>query len=266
MFLGLARFCQKRSSPWSARIVGANNRLVSLRKKFLSTQDSLIADRALEEIRDRAAAWSDISDHLETIYSESLACSPKLIVELGTRGGESTRCLQAAAEKNAAALISVDLDNCSTVSKYQNWHFIQQDDIVFASMFEDWCTQRGLVPSIDVLLVDTSHEYGHTVKEIESWFPWLSPTCRVMFHDTNMACIYRRRDGSFGPGWDNERGVIRAIEEFMGIPISESRPLDISHNGWRVRHDPVCNGFTILERDPLHAGYRATAVVEQAVL
>ena len=36
---------------------------------------------------------TDISDHLPTIFSEIVAASPKLIVELGTRGGESTRCV-----------------------------------------------------------------------------------------------------------------------------------------------------------------------------
>src|SRR5476651_2065618 len=43
-----------------------------------------------------ADARSDIHDHLGAIFAETVRSRPKLIVELGTRGGLSTRALLAA--------------------------------------------------------------------------------------------------------------------------------------------------------------------------
>jgi hypothetical protein len=69
-----------------------------------------------------------------------------------------------------------------------------------------------------------------------------------MFHDTNMRLIGPRRDGCFQSSWDNERGVIHAIEEYLGIKIDETKERVEYAKGWLVRHRPNCNGFTILDR------------------
>ena len=249
MLLELARYFQRRSSPWAGRIVAHNNRFVYTRNKVFRRNPDICDDPDLQIVRNIAKSRpTDISDHLETIYLETKAVCPKLIVELGTRGGESTRSLQAAAEANSAIMVSVDLDNCSSACSYKNWHFVQDDDIHFARVFNDWCHARGITPKIDLLFIDTSHEYRHTVAEIAAWFPHLSPNCTVMFHDTNMGSIYRRKDGSFGPGWDNERGVVSAIEEFLGIPLDEKRYFDVVRDDWHVRGWPFSSGLMILAR------------------
>src|SRR5438270_1418231 len=58
---------------------------------------------------------SDISDHLPTIFSEIVAACPHLIVELGTRGGESTKTILAAAKHSNATVLSIDINDCSSV-------------------------------------------------------------------------------------------------------------------------------------------------------
>jgi cephalosporin hydroxylase len=172
-----------------------------------------------------------------------------MIVELGVRGGESTFVFERLARRCGADLVSVDVVDCSTLSDYARWHFVQEDDVAFAGRFRGWCHERGLEPRIDVLFVDTSHEYDHTLAEIDGWFPHLSPRAVVMFHDTNMGTVFRRRDWTLGHGWDNERGVARALEAHLGIPIAEGRPFEGDVGAWHVTHNPVCNGLTVLRRN-----------------
>ncbi|HLF79391.1 MAG TPA: class I SAM-dependent methyltransferase, partial [Dehalococcoidia bacterium] len=166
--------------------------------------------RELQEVREHARRRTDISDHLPVMFVEALAAKPKLIVELGVRGGDSTFVFERVARLSGATLVSVDIDDCSRVSTYESWHFVREDDVTFAGRFQAWCRDQGIDPSIDVLFIDTSHLYEHTKREIAAWFPFLSDTARVFLHDTNLKLVLRRGDGTLTLGWDNQRGVIRA--------------------------------------------------------
>jgi len=195
---------------------------------------------------------SDISDHLGSIFFFALGAKPKLIVELGTRGGESTRSLLAVAFLSKAVLLSIDIVDCECIDLpfRENWHFVQADDIEFGgSRFIDWCRHHHIEPIIDVILIDTSHEYEHTKNEIETWSKYLSEKGVMIFHDTNMGKgIYSRADGSIGFGWNNERGVIRAIEEFVSCHYNENSFFYDFRKNYLIIHYPYCNGLTILKR------------------
>lgn len=214
-----------------------------------------VVDATFGAIRARTRRRSDISDHLPLLYRETIARRPKLMVELGTRGGESTLVLLTAAKAVDAPMVSIDIDDVGATVKQKEpdltarWRFVQADDVGFAAQFPAWCAQHGLPDAIDLLFIDTSHLYQHTVGEIAAWFPRLAPSATVMFHDTAMGEYYRRADGTIGRGWDNERGVIRAIEEALGLRIDEFRPFRGTARGWTVEHHPLCNGFTVLRRD-----------------
>ena len=204
--------------------------------------------KELDEIRQFAATPSDIDEHLERMFTETLLLRPKLIVELGVRGGASTFVFERAAALCSATLVSVDIDDCSAVSHYARWHFVRGDDVAFAARFQDFCRGRNIAASIDLLFIDTSHYYEHTVREIQSWFPLLSPAAKVMFHDTNMGIAWCRRDGCIQWSWNNHRGVTRAIEEHLHTRIDETKGGVQYADGWLIRHVPYCNGFTILDR------------------
>jgi len=204
----------------------------------------------LEEVRLRARRRTDISDHLPVLFAEALAAQPKLIVELGVRSGDSTFVFERVARLSNATLVSCDIDDCSRVSSYERWHFVREDDIAFAARFQAWCEERGIEPAIDVLFVDTSHLYEHTKHEIAGWFPFLAPKARVFFHDTNLKPVYFRRDGSMGLGWQNQRGVIRAIEEHFGVRLPEKRDFIDARDGWLIRHYANCSGLTVLSKLP----------------
>jgi cephalosporin hydroxylase len=219
-------------------------------RHFLSVRPADTDFRELAEIRSHASTLTDIDEHLELMFIEGLLRAPKLIVELGVRSGASTCVFERVARCCGSVLISADLEDCSGISSYSRWHFHQGDDVAFAALFPKFCGVRDIAPSIDLLFMDTSHYYDHTVEEIAAWFPLLSPSAKVIFHDTNLRAIGPRKDGCFALGWDNQRGVIRAIEEFLGIKIDEQKEVVKQGNGWLVRHWPNCNGLTILDRLP----------------
>lgn len=188
---------------------------------------------------------SDISDHLEGMYNAALQARPRLIVELGVRGGESTKVLDRVCHDVGGEMLSVDLEPCA-YEGVRYGRFFQMDDLEFARRFRE----LSHIASIDVLFIDTSHMYEHTREEIAAFFPLLSDTALVMFHDTNLRHTYVRRDGSTDGAWDNDRGVVRAIEELLGAHIDETQPCSgqIDRHGvsWHILHDPFCNGFTCL--------------------
>ncbi len=206
------------------------------------------SDNSEREIYVRSLKRTDINDHLLTIYRESIEVKPSLIVELGVRGGESTFVFERVAKKFNSTLISVDIEDCSHITKYEKWFFIQSDDIEFAKRFKDWCIERNIKPEIDILFIDTSHLYRHTKEEIKYWFPYLSKKSKVIFHDTNIAFLFKRKDGSLQNGWDNKRGVIKAIEDFCEKKFDEKIEFEEECGDFKIKHYPYCSGLTILTK------------------
>jgi cephalosporin hydroxylase len=203
-----------------------------------------------DEVLDRKQNPTDINDHLDRLFVKSLPIDPDTIVELGVRGGESTFVFERVACLTDSDLVSVDIEDCSGVTDYDRQHFVHSDDVAFARRFDDWCTDYNINAAVDVLFVDTSHQYEHTVMEIEEWFPHLSDRAVVFFHDTNLTNYYRREDGTIGRGWDNDRGVIRALEEYFGCSLNETEPFLTIQSPFVVEHTPYCNGLTVLQKMP----------------
>lgn len=177
---------------------------------------------------------TDINEHLLTLFDESVAVKPKLIVELGTRGGESTKIFAEVAKVCDSFFISVDMEDCNNVCNYKNWQFVKDDDIKFAKKFEKFCRDKSIVSKIDILFIDTSHKYWHTRREIKHWLPHLNQDGKIIFHDTNLK------------RWDNKRGVIRAIEKLVGTKFDENYNFEFTFKKWHIKHFTNCNGLTIL--------------------
>lgn len=202
----------------------------------------------LDEIRAKARHGTDISDHLETLFIESMMMKPKLIVELGVRTGESTFAFERAAKLCDSFLVSIDIEPQQTSSSWHKWFFVEADDVSFADRFVNWCKENGIPPTIDVLFIDTNHEYNHTKQEIAQWFPLLSDASKVLFHDANVRMLYKRRDGTIGKAYDDDRDIMRAIEEHVGARFDETKDFVDLKNSWLIRHQAICNGMTILQK------------------
>jgi len=204
--------------------------------------------KEVDEILALAATPTEISDHLVTLFFESLPVKPKLIVELGVEKGKTTFVFERVARLCDAVVLSVDVDDCSNVSNYNKWIFVQRNDIDFADEFPSLCMKNSIKPKIDILFIDTSHLFEHTLEEIKVYFPFLSKKSKVFLHDTNMGSIYFRKNGSMGIGWDNQRGVIRALEVYFQKKFNEKVYFTDFSMPFYIKHYPHCNGLTILEK------------------
>jgi cephalosporin hydroxylase len=231
----------------------------SCRKRYRSFYNSVINRKkpktlittdlpALNDIKLHSLRPTAINEHLETLFIESLTMKPRLIVELGVARGHSAGVFAQVAQLCGAKLVSVDLTDCSGAVDWDGWLFVQQDDVQFAREFEAWCRARQIEPAIDVLFIDTSHYFDHTLEEIRGYFPFLADHAKVFFHDTNINDFIYRKDGSIDLGWDNDRGVIKALEVYFDRKFNEDEEFIDFVSPFIIKHYPYCCGLTVLEK------------------
>lgn len=140
-----------------------------------------------------------------------------MVVDLGA--GSGTTAAAVFAERPAAFVTTFDInaDNVNWARQFIEtshpeatmWIGQVMDSAAAARIFAD--------ASVDLLLVDSSHEYDHTVAEIDAWLPKLGPGALVWFHD--YAGMYP--------------GVTRAVDEAVAVgkfELIEARGL-----GWAGR-------------------------------
>lgn len=200
---------------------------------------------------------TDISSHLPTLFSHYMLKKPKIVVECGVRTGESSYAFKQASEFFSSRLIGVDInEDCSEAYKclnIKNAEIVVMDDL----QFSDWWNQsKYRNKKADVIFIDTSHFYEHTLQELEILLPILHQEGVLIFHDTNQAPIYlntyERINRTFGRGWDNKKGVVRAIKDYFSITFDESKYTQLSfscqNSEWSLLHYPYCNGLTVIKR------------------
>lgn len=117
---------------------------------------------ALEQVdlRDWALAERDMAPHITTLTE--YASHAHKIVEFGVRGGVSTWALLDGLPESGL-MWSVDINECTVpprVSRDPRWTFILGDDT-------DQALQDVLPTLVDLVFIDTSHEYEHTVAELD---------------------------------------------------------------------------------------------------
>jgi predicted O-methyltransferase YrrM len=199
----------------------------------------------------QASPETDISDHLNVIFSLTMAKKPKTILELGTRGGESTKVLTLAANLIGAKGYSADLSDAPKWLKDQeNWHHFIADDTKFCELLNESWPNGDKYSGIDLLFLDTSHFYDHTMQELNLYWDLLNDDGVLLLHDTNCtAGMTRRFSGNANQGWDNQRGVIRAVEEFFDCKIDENHfvsSVTLGRGATALTHYPWNNGLTVI--------------------
>ena len=143
-------------------------------------RDTCITFPPMNVLEEHMVANTDIHEHLNTIYMLIRMNNLKDILELGTRGGESTIALLLAAKDIGGHVTSVDIDECkdakNMVSKYNlgnYWTFLQGDDLSI-----EYHEKIGL------LFIDTSHTYEHTLNELQKYEPYVIKQGIIAMHDT----------------------------------------------------------------------------------
>jgi len=129
-----------------------------------------------------ATAQRDMIDHIGTLTR--YAAAAKTIVEFGTRGGVSTWAFLDGLPADGW-LWSVDIDDCMVpprVSEDPRWTFIQGDDT-------DPVVLAELPEQADLVFIDTSHTYAHTVVELT--FAITLDPLRILLHDADWPGVDR---------------------------------------------------------------------------
>jgi predicted O-methyltransferase YrrM len=164
---------------------------------------------------------SDIYLHLPTFVRLVGERNAQHVLELGTRTGVSTVAWLFGLSRTGGRLTSVDIDARPAIGEHDAWTFVQGDDMdpaVFAS----------LEPA-DILFLDTSHHYEHTLRELNLYRHLVRPGGVIVCHDTELM----RPEGS--PRHDPPFPVRRAIEEFCEA------------EGLSWTNDPRCWGLAQIE-------------------
>jgi cephalosporin hydroxylase len=134
-----------------------------------------LEERYVEQLR----TPSDIHLHLPTFVRLVENSGATKVIELGTRTGVSTIAWLYALELVGGHLWSVDTDERPAIGDHDHWTFIQGDDCspqVFAQL-----------PSpVDVVFIDTSHDYDHTLRELNLYRWLVRPGGKILLHDTEL--------------------------------------------------------------------------------
>lgn len=133
-----------------------------------------------DDYGERYAPRSDIKGHMPFLRQTAEAYEHPVVIELGTRSGNSTVAFLAGMMHNGGELWSVDLDAAEVPAHWHdlpNWHFLQADDDSNEAM--QWLPLR-----CDALFIDTVHSLTHTRRELEIYAPRVRPGGVILLHDT----------------------------------------------------------------------------------
>jgi SAM-dependent methyltransferase len=174
-----------------------------------------------EEYERRRRTWSDIVDHLPRLYSEVSRRPGARVLELGVRTGNSTAALLAGAEAVAGHVWSVDRELPSVPDWWWSsprWTYVFGDDVELA---------RHLPNDVDVVVLDTSHEYEATRQELAVYLPKVRPGGVVLCHDTEV---------------DQPDGILG------GPPFPVRRAIDevVAARNFRCEYVPGCFGLGVI--------------------
>ena len=117
---------------------------------------------------------------LERMFALAAGLSAPVIVEIGTRSGNSLRIWAAAVASNGGEVFSVDV-------VYQPGWPIPARCILFVSSSHTVPWSRP----IDLLYMDGDHTRVGCQRDIEAWWPKVKPGGHLLFHDVTNAGHHR---------------------------------------------------------------------------
>lgn len=157
---------------------------------------------------DRAKRWSDIQEYLPLFHALASGYEQPRILELGARRGNSTLAFLAGAAESHGHVWSVDIDDVlqfpDGMRRWKDvpgWTFVHGDDLAADTI-------ARTPEQVDILFVDSNHEYEHVIRELHAYMPKLAPGGTALFHDTDLLRW---------PGYEPPKGippVRQALDEY----------------------------------------------------
>ena len=137
------------------------------------------------EYEGRWSRPSDMQHYMPLLYETALAYPGVLVTELGVREGNSTSAFLTAAEQAGGHVWSVDIAE-PKVPGY--WSRVPAADAMMDRRWDltvaDDMSDDVEPQPCNVLFIDTSHEYEHTLAELRKFVPSVLPGGVVLCHDT----------------------------------------------------------------------------------
>ena len=117
-------------------------------------------------------------EKLEIIRSKISDIKSPNILELGVQKGNSTLMFLDICNKNDGYLTSIDIKDCSSVSKDKRWKFIFSSDDNF-----EYIDQHLTSEKFDILFIDSYHEPSHVRKVFYHYFYYLKKNALIFIDD-----------------------------------------------------------------------------------
>jgi predicted O-methyltransferase YrrM len=130
-----------------------------------------------DEYLDRLDAPSDVQYCMPWMRGAALRYSQTRVLELGVRSGNSTCAFLAGVERSRGHVWSVDTMAPGVPEHWAEsglWSFICGDDLAVP------LPEGGF----DIVFIDTSHSYAHTLAELHRFVPLVREGGTVLLHDT----------------------------------------------------------------------------------
>jgi predicted O-methyltransferase YrrM len=130
----------------------------------------------------RCTTWSDIQDWIPTLHDTAARYPGAVVLELGVRSGNSTSAFLLAVDEVRGHLWSADVNTPGVPGwwwSYPRWTCRIGDDCNPAVAVD-------LPAEVDVLFIDTSHHYEHTLNELRLYVPRVKSGGVVLMHDTEL--------------------------------------------------------------------------------
>ena len=169
-----------------------------------------------------------------------------MILELGVQNGISTKKFLNICNKNNGFLYSVDIEDCSNVSKQKKWKFIHSRDDNFEYI------KSEIPKNLDVIYIDSLHEANHVEKIIYGYYDLLKLGGYIFIDDishlpylknkkrNNFYCeinnketfdsilkIYSINDGNFDLDFSFKSSGLSVIKKISNETLNKSKKLKI---------------------------------------
>jgi predicted O-methyltransferase YrrM len=166
--------------------------------------------RLEEDYQVRLATWSDIAEQMPLLRDAARRYTRPAIAELGTRTGQSTSALLTGASASGGHVWSVDCGPVYAPYWWREtglWSFLAADDMSDEA--------AAFIPAaLDILFIDTSHLFWHTLAELHKYVPRVRSGGMVLMHDTELTIEQMVAYGEWSAVHGPEYPVAAALDAF----------------------------------------------------
>lgn len=132
------------------------------------------------------------------------------ILELGVQKGVSTKMFLKICKQNKGKLYSVDIEDCSSVSKDKNWKFLKSRDDNFKLI------DKKFPKNFDVIYIDTLHEAFHVKKLIFHFYKKLKKNGYMFIDDiSHLPYLNNEKGNNFYCEINNQETFYKILEIYQ---------------------------------------------------